>query len=97
MDPAAGAGLRDLLTTALGVRVTVVKSRIILWIDEVKFHVDDVDRLGTFVEIEAIDRVGDIGRPRLLGLCERYMHELGIAQKDLESRSYSDLLMVLTS
>lgn len=97
VDPPAGDGLRDLLTTALGVRVTVVKSRTILWIGEVKFHVDDVDGLGTFVEIEAIDRAGDIGRPRLLELCERYLHELGIAQEDLEPRSYSDLLLAVTS
>lgn len=97
VDPAAGDGLRGLLTTALGVRVTVVKSRAILWIGDVKFHVDDVDRLGTFVEIEAIDRTGDIGQVRLLELCEQYLHELDIADEDLEPRSYSDLLLQRSS
>jgi len=70
----------------------VDKRRHILWIANVKFHVDDVVGLGTFVEIEAIDRDGGLGEERLREQCERYRQLLGIEDADLEPRSYSDLL-----
>lgn len=84
--------LLDVLSAALEVLVVVDKRRQILWIDNVKFHVDNVSDLGSFVEIEAVDRTGDIGRDVLLKQCQIYMHELGILDSDLEARSYSDLL-----
>jgi len=48
--------------------------------------------LGTFVEIEAIDRDGGLGETRLREQCERYRQLLGIEEADLEARSYGDLL-----
>jgi adenylate cyclase class 2 len=90
--PDRALGLRQVLATALGVSVVVEKRRHILWIDNVKFHVDSVAGLGSFVEIEAIDLTGEIGRQALLDQCERYRGLLGIEQADLEPRSYSDLL-----
>ena len=84
--------LLAVLTAALAVLVVVDKRRQILWIDNVKFHVDDVTHLGSFIEIEAIDRTGDIGREALLRQCEAHMQALGIEHSDLEARSYSDLL-----
>ena len=84
--------LADVLHAALQVLVVIDKRRHILWMDNVKFHVDDVTGLGSFIEIEAIDRAGDLGRDKLLTQCQRYMHELRISESDLEARSYSDLL-----
>lgn len=92
VDPVESLGLRDLLTKALGVFVVIDKERHILWIDNVKFHVDQVKALGSFVEIEAIDVVGDIGKARLQEQCERYVDLLGISPLDFEARSYSDLM-----
>jgi adenylate cyclase class 2 len=92
VDPDKAPGLRELLATALGMSVAVRKRRHILWIDNVKFHVDAVEGLGSFVEIEAIDRTGTLGRDHLLEQCERYIGLLGINTSDLEPRSYSDLL-----
>jgi adenylate cyclase class 2 len=89
-------GLRDLLTKALGVMVVVDKQRHILWIDNVKFHVDSVQGLGSFVEIEAIDRIGEIGRDRLLEQCAGYVGLLKIDVSELEPRSYSDLMKSVT-
>jgi adenylate cyclase class 2 len=43
------SALRHLLAAALGVAVEVDKHRHILWIDNVKFHVDTVVGLGTYV------------------------------------------------
>jgi len=58
----------------------------------VKFHLDNVKNLGTFVEIEAIDYKGNIGKEKLLNQCNYYMDLFKISKKDLISVSYSDLL-----
>ncbi|MGH7801150.1 MAG: class IV adenylate cyclase [Thermodesulfobacteriota bacterium] len=47
--------IKEILTQALGILVVVDKKREIYFIDNVKFHLDNVKSLGTFVEIEAID------------------------------------------
>jgi len=85
--------LRILLAGALGIVVEVDKLRHILWIDNVKFHVDEVGGLGAFVEIEAINSTGEIGKVSLLAQCEHYLELLGIAEAELEARSYSDLAL----
>ena len=50
--------------------------------------------LGTFVEIEAIDREGIFSREELQQQCEKYMKLFGIQEMDLVSVSYSDLLIL---
>ncbi|HLS30246.1 MAG TPA: class IV adenylate cyclase [Flavobacteriaceae bacterium] len=57
--------LKSILTEALGVWKEVDKKREIYFIDNVKFHIDKVKTLGTFVEIEAIDQDGTIGKEKL--------------------------------
>ena len=88
-----GSSLKEVLTKALGVLTTVDKQREIYFIENVKFHVDTVQGLGTFMEIEAIDEDGSIGKEKLQEQCQRYMHELGIREEDLMSNSYSDMLL----
>lgn len=88
--------LDDLLDAALDRDVVVTKQRHILWLDNVKFHVDTVAGLGCFVEVEAIDYDGDRGRDALHAQCHDYMHLLGIGVEDLEARSYSDMLRIDT-
>jgi len=90
-DPASA--LKEMLVRSLGVLVVVDKRREIYFIDNVKFHVDLVEALGTFIEIEAIDADGSIGKQRLLEQCHRYVDLLGIREHELLSRSYSDLLL----
>jgi predicted adenylyl cyclase CyaB len=84
--------LKEVLTSALGVVAEVKKQREIYFIDNVKFHIDVVEKLGSFVEIEAMDSDGSIGRDKLLEQCRRYMELFGIAEGDLVSASYSDML-----
>ena len=91
-----GEALRDILTKALGVKAVVDKVREIRFIGHVKFHIDSVAGLGDFVEIEVIDRHGDIPREELLATCEKYMKALGIEEGDLLSDSYSDQVMRLS-
>ena len=87
------SSLKEVLTNALGVLVIVDKKREIYFLDNVKFHLDSVEGLGTFVEIEAIDAVGDIGKEVLLKQCETFLSLFQIQQTDLVAVSYSDLLI----
>ena len=68
-----GSTLKPLLTNALGIKVVVDKLRSIFFIDNIKFHIDQVETLGSFVEIEAIDKDGSIGEEKLLEQCLYYM------------------------
>lgn len=84
--------LDDLLDAALDRDIVVTKRRDIFWLDNVKFHLDSVTDLGSFVEVEAIDYDGDRGSDALRAQCQEYMTFLGIRDEELEDRSYSDML-----
>ena len=90
---APGSALKPMLSAALGVLVVVDKQREICWIENVKFHLDTVAGLGSFVEIEAIDLEGTIGAAQLEAQCRHYLNLLDIAPADLITCSYSDLLL----
>jgi adenylate cyclase class 2 len=90
-DP--GSPLKGILTQSLGILVAVDKQREIYFIDNVKFHIDTVKDLGTFVEIEAIDDNGSIGKEKLREQCQYYLDLFQIQSSDLISFSYSDLLL----
>jgi len=91
--PQPGSNLKEILIEALGILVVVDKQREIYFIDNIKFHIDTVDKLGSFVEIEAIDKTGDIGEDRLKKQCEKYIQLFQIGADDLIDGSYSDLLL----
>lgn len=85
--------LKNILTKALGILIIVSKTREIYFIENVKFHLDKVEGLGSFVEIEAIDSEGKIGKEKLLKQCNYYLDLLKIKKEDLVAKSYSDLLL----
>ena len=85
--------LKQLLTTAIGVLTIIDKKREIYFVENVKFHIDTVKELGTFVEIEAIDKDGTIGKEELLSQCEYYLDLFNIPKSNLISVSYSDLIL----
>lgn len=91
--PEPESTLKTVLSKAIGVLTVVDKQRAIYFIDNVKFHVDEVKELGAFVEIEAIDKNGNIGQERLLEQCNFYLDLFEINQEDLIDRSYSDMIM----
>ena len=88
-----GSKLKSLLTKALGILVVIDKQREIYFIDNVKFHIDKVKNLGTFIEIEAIDNNESIGKNKLLEQCQFYLDLFKIPKNDLVSVSYSDLML----
>jgi predicted adenylyl cyclase CyaB len=85
--------LKEVLTAANGVLVEVDKKREIYFIDNVKFHLDEVKGLGTFVEIEAIDLDETMGLAKIQQQCDHYMDLFSIKDDDLIQVSYSDLLL----
>ena len=85
--------LKEILTKALGILVVVEKRREIYFIDNVKFHIDTVKNLGTFVEIEAINENGTIGKNKLQEQCRYYLNLFKISKENLLSGSYSDMLL----
>lgn len=85
--------LKLALEVALGIKVVVDKKRQIFFIKNVKFHLDRVEGLGTFVEIEAIDQDGSHTEAALQEQCLYYQNLLGIQTEDLIAYSYSDLLL----
>ncbi len=87
--------LRDILTQSLGVKVQVVKQREIYFIDNVKFHIDTVEGLGSFVEIEAQDYDDTKTEGFLLSQCLYFLDLFGIEDQNLVSNSYSDMLLDL--
>ncbi len=82
--------LKHVLTRALGVAVVVDKRREIYFIGNIKFHIDQVHGLGSFVEIEAIGT--EQNRDELLRQCTEYLKLFEIPEEDLVEASYSDLL-----
>lgn len=94
--PAPNLDLKQVLTAAMGVLVIVDKQREIYFIDNVKFHIDQVKQLGSFVEIEAIDEEDTLDPKILLDQCQHYMQLFAIQEADLMEVSYSDLLLQQT-
>jgi adenylate cyclase class 2 len=87
--------LKDILAKSLGIKIVVRKKREIYFIKNVKFHIDEVDGLGNFAEIEASDLYADISKEELQKQCDFYLSELKIKEEDLISLSYSDMLFTL--
>jgi len=91
------ASLKQILAQSIGIKTVVDKKRKIYFIDNVKFHFDRVENLGTFVEVEAIDKDGSIGLEQLKKQCTLYQQVLGIPDEDFIAESYSDLLLAKKS
>jgi len=66
-------------------------------LQNVKVHLDTVEGLGSFVEIEAIDRDGTLGPALLEAQCRVLMAKLGVDAATLVAASYSDLLLATES
>lgn len=88
-------GVKTVLQAALSVDVVVEKTRTIYWVDHVKVHLDDVARLGTFVELEAVAPTPNATESELRADCEHLMDQLGLTVEQLVDTSYSDMVRAL--
>ena len=85
--------LKNILIKLHGVKIIVDKIRKIYFVENVKFHFDRVEGLGTFVEVEAIDSNGEIGIEKLKEQCNFYINFLEIKTENFMKKSYSDMMM----
>lgn len=86
-------GLKEVLIKSIGIKVVVQKKREIFYIGNVKFHIDEVPGLGSFVEIEAGNIFVDLSQEHLKQQCDFYLKEFSIKPEDLIDLSYSDMLL----
>jgi predicted adenylyl cyclase CyaB len=89
---ADGAGTKELLAAILGVHRVVRKRRELLLWRNVRIHLDRVDGLGSFLELEAVFDGSPDAETEQRRIVERLMHELGIAEETCIASSYESLL-----
>ncbi len=87
------SNLKEILIKLHGVKVVVQKKRRIYFIENVKFHFDEVQELGKFMEVEAIDETGELGLQKIQQQCDDYAALFKIGASDFIAGSYSDLLL----
>lgn len=86
-DPEA---LRGLLAEALGVVGEVVKKRWVWVIDRTRIHLDRVERLGDFLELEVV-LTDDETEADGAAVARELMTALGVSEEDLVEGAYLDL------
>ncbi len=87
------ASLKNILVKLHGIKVIVDKRRRIYFIDNVKFHFDQVKDLGSFVEVEAQANAKNADVEKLKRQCNQYFELFELHQEDYVNLSYSDLLL----
>jgi homotetrameric cytidine deaminase len=97
LAPVAETGpMAEALEYALGPpTVVVAKRRHLLLREGVRIHLDEVEGLGTFIELEAVVTSGS-GEEAVAAAREKVAHlrhELGIQDSDLVAGGYADLLL----
>lgn len=85
--------LKDILLQHFEIKIVVNKERKIYFIDNVKFHFDVVEGLGTFLEVEAIDDGNQFTINELKQQCDKYFQFFNLTNTVLVAKSYSDLLL----
>lgn len=85
--------LKEILSNQLGIKVIIDKKRKIYEIDNVKFHFDTVENLGTYIEVEAVDDNEIFTLKELKKQCDFYYNYFQVQQEQVEKLSYSDLLL----
>jgi len=83
--------LRTALSLALGIRGVVKKTRYLYMVGQTRVHLDDVEGLGQFMELEVVlrDDQSDVAGQ---AIANALMKKLGIEPTDLIEGAYMDLL-----
>jgi predicted adenylyl cyclase CyaB len=92
--PTEVASLKAVLLAALPILIVVEKKREIYFIDHIKFHIDTLSALGSFIEIEVIDANDAMDITKMKEQCQWYIELLDIQKEDLMENSYSDMLQI---
>ena len=92
--PTEVVSLKAVLQAALPTLIVVKKKREIYFIDHIKFHIDTLTTLGSFIEIEVIDATDAMDITKMKEQCQRYMELFDVQKEDLMEHSYSDMLQI---
>jgi predicted adenylyl cyclase CyaB len=86
--------LLDILTSTLGTAGTVTKTRRLFLVGQTRIHIDQVEGLGSFLELEVVlapeQSESEGGR-----IAERLLSEFGVGPEQLIAEAYIDLLRAL--
>lgn len=85
------ASLEQVLTRAFGIRGTVVKVRTLFMVGNTRIHLDQVEGLGHYCELEVVLTEGQSAAEGQ-AIAEDLMRRLEIQQQDLVNVAYMDLL-----
>jgi adenylate cyclase class IV len=79
------------LSAAYGVQQTVIKTRVLLTVGQTRIHLDEVEGLGSFMELEVVLREN---QPPEEGhrIARELMKALEIRESDLLEGAYADML-----
>lgn len=83
--------LKTALSLALGIRGVVKKIRYLYMVGQTRIHVDDVEGLGHFMELEVVMRDGQSDAEGQT-IAEDLMRRLGVREDALLEGAYMDLL-----
>jgi predicted adenylyl cyclase CyaB len=85
-------GLRELLAALLGIHRVVTKQREIWLYENVRIHLDRVEGLGSFLELEAVFDGATGGEDAQRARVDLLMREIGVGKGDLLDTSYEALV-----
>ena len=83
--------LKTALRLALGIRGVVKKTRYLYLVGQTRVHLDDVEDLGQFMELEVVLRDGQSDAEGQ-AIAQDLMKKLGVRSTDLIDGAYMDLL-----
>jgi predicted adenylyl cyclase CyaB len=83
--------LKHVLAQALGIRAVVRKNRTVFFNGQTRIHLDQVEGLGSFLELEVV-LAPDHEMAHGITIAHELMSKLRIAREDLISEAYVDLL-----
>jgi predicted adenylyl cyclase CyaB len=84
-------GLKHILALAYGVRGVVRKTRYLYLAGQTRIHLDDVEGLGYFMELEVVLQAGQSDAEGQ-AIAEELMRRLGIREEALLEGAYVDLI-----
>jgi adenylate cyclase class IV len=86
--------LRDQLAEALGIRAVVRKRRVLYQVGQTRIHFDEVEGLGTFLEVEVVLTAGQSAEEGQR-IASQLQQQLQVDDADLLGCAYVDLLTPL--
>jgi predicted adenylyl cyclase CyaB len=86
-----GESLKQAMSQSLGIQGVVRKRRELFLVGQTRVHLDEVEGLGTFVELEVVLRP-DQSSAEGTAIATKLMQQLGISGNDLIDGAYIDLL-----